>query len=155
MTVSIQAGRKPVVLLVEDNDNDVELTRICMSRTRFNVDLRHVSNGRECMAYLRKEGSYAGAPDPDLVLLDLNMPGMDGRQVLSAIVADEKVRSVPVVVLTTSSDEKEVLDLYRLRCSSYLVKPVDLREFLRLLEVVTEYWFTAVVLPTGLADQAR
>jgi two-component system response regulator len=141
-------GRPAEILLVEDNDNDVELTKIGFKRTRLGVNLHHVPDGVECMAFLRKEGQYAGVPIPDLILLDLNMPRMNGREVLEAISQDESLRHLPVVVLTTSDAEKDVLSSYKLRCSSYIVKPVDFENFARVVQSLTDYWFTLVVLPT-------
>jgi two-component system response regulator len=100
------------------------------------------------MAFLRMEGQYANAPTPDLLLLDLNMPIMNGREVMAEMVADEKLQHMPVVILTTSSDEQDVLTMYRLRCSSYIVKPIDFDQFVRVVRSITDYWFTVVVLPT-------
>ena len=151
------AYSRPVeILLAEDNDNDVELTRQGFKRTKLLLNLHRVKNGEECLAFLRKQGEYVNAPRPDLVLLDLNMPRVDGRQVLAEMVADEHLRSFPVVILTTSEESAEILKLYKLRCSSYIVKPVDFDQFLRVVRSITEYWFTVVVLPTSdSADQAR
>jgi CheY-like chemotaxis protein len=141
-------NRAAEILLVEDNDNDVALTRESFKRCKILVNLHHVNDGEDCMAFLRKQGEYATAPTPDLILLDLNMPRMDGREVLAEIVADETLSSIPVVVLTTSSDEMEVLKMYKLRCSSYIVKPLDFDQFLQAVRLIAEYWFTVVVLPT-------
>lgn len=141
-------GRPAEILLVEDNDNDVELTRIGFKRTHLSINLHHVPDGIECMAFLHKEGQYAGVPTPDLILLDLNMPRMNGREVLEAISKDEGLRHLPVVVLTTSDAERDVLSSYKLRCSSYIVKPVDFENFARVVQSLTDYWFTLVVLPT-------
>jgi two-component system, chemotaxis family, response regulator Rcp1 len=139
---------RPVeVLLAEDNDNDVELTRQGFKLTKLLLNLHRVKNGEECLAFLRKQGEYINSPTPDLVLLDLNMPRMDGRQVLAEMVADEQLKSTPVVILTTSEEGDEILKLYKLRCSSYIVKPVDFEQFLRVVRSITEYWFTVVVLP--------
>lgn len=148
MNNPVDRGRPAEILLVEDNDNDVELTRIGFRRTRLAVNLHHVPDGVECMAFLRKEGTYAGTPMPDLILLDLNMPRMGGREVLEAISRDEKLRHLPVVVLTTSDADRDVLGSYRLRCSSYIVKPVDFENFARVVQSLTDYWFTLVVLPS-------
>lgn len=147
MTLTI-AGRRPAeILLVEDNQDDVLLTRRGFQHTSFPVNLHHVENGEECMAFLRKIGPYTDAPTPDLVLLDLNMPVMDGREVLAEVVAEECLRRIPVVVLTTSADERDVLEMYRFRCSSYIVKPVDFDEFLEAIQSITHYWFSVAVLP--------
>ncbi len=147
---SQSAGMRPAqILLAEDNENDAELTRIAFKKSKLPFDRHHVWDGEECMAFLRKQGVHADAPNPDLVLLDLNMPRMDGRAVMTAIVADEALRSIPVVVLTTSADDREVLKMYQLRCSSYIVKPVELQEFLQVAQSLADYWFGLVVLPTG------
>ena len=138
------------ILLVEDNQDDVILTRRGFELTRLPVNLHHVENGEECMAFLRKTGDYAAVPTPDLILLDLNMPVMDGREVLAELVADEGLRRIPVVVLTTSADERDILDMYRFRCSSYIVKPVDFDRFLAAIQSLGHYWFTVAVLPSKL-----
>jgi two-component system response regulator len=136
-----------VILLAEDNDNDVELMRIGFQRAKFAVNLHHVANGEQCMAFLRRQGQYADAPTPDLILLDLNMPRMDGREVLAEIVRDEALCKLPVVVLTTSDSNEDVLAAYKLRCSSYIVKPVDFDQFSQVVRGIGDYWFTLVVLP--------
>ena len=142
------AGSRPAeILLVEDNKNDVLLTREGFARGKLEVNLRHVENGQECMAFLRKEGQYADVPTPDLVLLDLNMPVMDGREVLAELVEDDRLNHLPVVILTTSADAQDVLEMYKLRCSSYATKPVDLDQFLGIIQGISEYWFTVVLRP--------
>jgi two-component system, chemotaxis family, response regulator Rcp1 len=135
------------ILLVEDNENDVELTRIGFKKSKLLLNLHHAKDGVECMEFLRKQGAYAGAPRPDLILLDLNMPRMNGREVLAEIVADQALCNLPVIVLTTSTDDEEVAKMYKLRCSSYIAKPVDLDQFLRVVQSLADYWFTIVVLP--------
>jgi two-component system, chemotaxis family, response regulator Rcp1 len=142
------ARSRPVeVLLVEDNENDVELTRQGFKRTKLLLNLHRVRNGEECMAYLRKQGEYLNAFPPDLILLDLNMPKMNGREVLAQMVADETLASIPVVVLSTSEEGEEIMKLYKMRCSSYIVKPVDFEQFLKVVRSIADYWFTVVVLP--------
>jgi two-component system, chemotaxis family, response regulator Rcp1 len=135
------------VLLVDDSDDDVELMRLAFDEARLMLRLNRVENGEQCMAYLRKQGEYAGASTPDLILLDLNMPVMDGREVLAQIVVDEALRQLPVVILTTSADDRDILQMYKLRCSSYIVKPVDFNQFVRVVRGIGNYWFTVVVLP--------
>ena len=147
MTNLLSQGRPAEVLLVEDNDNDVELTRIGFRRSKFAVNLHHVLDGEECMDFLRKEGKYAGVPTPDLVLLDLNMPRMDGREVLEEISRDDNLKQLPIVVLTTSQADEDVLASYKLRCSSYIVKPIDFDQFSKVVQGIADYWFTLVVLP--------
>jgi two-component system, chemotaxis family, response regulator Rcp1 len=139
----------PHVLLVEDNENDVELTRLGFERAQMHVTLDRAKDGEEGIAFLRKEGPYASAPTPDLVLLDLNMPRMDGREMLAEIAADATLRHFPVVILTTSSADREILNMYRLRCSSYVVKPMTFEEFAQAMQSIAEYWFKTVTLPHG------
>lgn len=154
MNYALASSRPAEILLVEDNENDVILTQEGFKRSKLLVHLHHVKNGEECMAFLRKQGEYADVPTPDLILLDLNMPRMDGREVLAELVADENLCHLPVVILTTSSEDREVLRMYKLRCSSYIVKPVDFEQFLRVIRSVSEYWFTVVVLPSEPVERS-
>jgi CheY-like chemotaxis protein len=118
-----------------------------LERAKLPVTVYHVQNGLECMDFVRKAGPYSDAPRPDLVLLDLNMPIMDGREVLSEIVKDEDLRSLPVVVLTTSNLERDRVEMYKLRCSSYIRKAIDSEDFERMVKQLGEYWFTLVTPP--------
>ena len=147
MDTTLNQARFAEILLVEDNKHDVILTQQAFKRSRVAMHLHHVKNGLECMSFLRKEKEYETVPTPDLILLDLNMPIMDGREVLEEISKDERLSHLPVVILTTSEDEKDIYKMYRLRCSSYIVKPVDFTQFLRVIQELSEYWFTVVVLP--------
>jgi chemotaxis family two-component system response regulator Rcp1 len=140
-------GRPAVILLAEDNDNDVELTKISFRRAKFAAELHHVPNGEECMAFLRKEAAYANAPTPDIILLDLNMPRMDGMEVMEEIGKDEKLKHLIIVVMTSSDADKDVLRSYQLRCNSYLVKPINFEAFARMIQSLQDYWFTLVTLP--------
>ncbi len=149
MSNDLDNSRPVEILLVEDNENDVELTRQGFKRAKLVVNLHHVKDGEECMAFLRNQGEYTDAPVPDLILLDLNMPRMDGREVLAQLVADPNLAHLPVVILTTSAEEREILNMYKLRCSSYIIKPVDFDQFLRVIRSISDYWFTVVVLPAG------
>jgi two-component system response regulator len=142
-------GRPTIILLAEDNDNDVELTKLGFRRAKFAVDIHHVANGEDCLAFLRKEGAYADAPTPDIVLLDLNMPRMDGIQVLQEMNKDERLVHHVVVVLTSSNADEDVLRSYQLRCSSYLVKPINFEGFAKMIQSLGDYWFTLVTLPRG------
>lgn len=135
------------ILLVEDNENDVILTRKGFERSKLRVNLRNVENGEECMRYLRKEGPYSDVLTPDLILLDLNMPIMDGREVLQELMDDDDLRKIPVVVLTTSSHEGDVIDTYNLKCSSYVVKPVQFQDFLTVVQGLGDFYLTVIVLP--------
>jgi len=148
MTDMTAHGRPAEILLVEDNENDVELTRIGFRRAKLAVHLHHVPDGEECMAFLRKQGGYAGMPTPDIILLDLNMPRMDGREVLEEVARDEALRHLPIVILTTSDAQTDILTSYKLRCNSYIVKPVDFDKFSTVIQGITNYWFTLVVLPS-------
>ena len=147
MNSSLAGRRAAEVLLVEDNMGDILLTREGFKRSNFPVNLHHVENGEDCLAFLRKEGAFADAPTPDLILLDLNMPVMDGREVMKTLVADQHFRHYPVVVLTTSANEQDIQEMYELRCSTYIVKPLDFEEFQRIIQVIAEYWFTVATLP--------
>lgn len=147
MTAPLAGTRTAEILLAEDNDNDVELMRVGFEKAKLAINLHRVKDGEKCMAFLRKEGAYADTPTPDLLLLDLNMPRMDGREVLAEICGDDRLRHLPVVILTTSESESHILELYRLRCSSYIVKPVDFEQFARAIKALSDYWFTVVVLP--------
>lgn len=148
MSDKLVRGRSAEILLVEDNENDVELTRLGFKRTNLDANLHHANDGVECMAFLRKEGQYTQAPTPDLILLDLNMPRMDGREVLAQLIATPQLAHLPVVILTTSAENQEILSMYRHRCSSYIIKPVDFDKFLRVVQLLGEYWFNTVALPS-------
>lgn len=137
------------VLLVEDNPGDARLTREALREARAAVRLSVVSDGEEALAFLRRQGPHASAPQPDLVLLDLNLPRMTGREVLAAVRADPALRGLPVIVMTTSRAERDVRDCYELGASCYVVKPVDLDEFLRLVRAIEDFWFHVALLPRG------
>ena len=147
--MKIPNSRPAEILLVEDNDDDVVLTEEGFRMSKLMVNLHRVENGLECMQFLRKEGNYADVPSPDLVLLDLNMPIMDGREVLGELVKDESLNHLPVVVLTTAEEHEEIMQLYKLRVSSYIRKPVNFDDFLRAIQELGSYWFTLVILPSA------
>jgi len=139
-----------VILLVEDNPADQELIRRAVEKVTIPGDLRIVEDGEEALAYLFRRGKYqdpAASPKPDLMLLDLNLPRIDGYQVLGEIRADSKLRPIPVVVLTTSRHEKDVIRSYELGCNSFIPKPQGLDQFTGLLQAIEEYWFKVAVLP--------
>jgi two-component system response regulator len=141
-------GRKIVdILLVEDDPGDVELTREGLAAGKVLVNLQTVDDGIKALAYLRREVPYEAAVRPDIILLDLNMPRMDGRATLMAIKADEKLRSIPVVVLTTSEADTDILKCYDLGASCYIAKPVGFKEFLKVVQSLEEFWFTVVKMP--------
>jgi two-component system, chemotaxis family, response regulator Rcp1 len=135
------------ILLVDDNEDDVYLTREAFDSAKLRVHLNHVDNGVKCLQYLRKEGPYAQALSPDLILLDMHMPMMDGHDVLKEIVKDEKLHHLPVVVLTTSREAADIQKMYALRCSSYITKPVDFENFTKAISQLAGYWLTVVVVP--------
>jgi CheY-like chemotaxis protein len=136
-----------VVLLVEDSAGDVRLTQESLRDANRAIHLYVASDGVEAMAFLNHEGTHAEAPRPDLILLDLNLPRMDGREVLAAIKADEELKTIPTVVLTTSDSEKDILKSYELQANAYLTKPVRLEEFESLVKSINDFWLTKVKLP--------
>lgn len=140
-------SRPAEILLVDDSSIDFKLTCKAFERERLIVNLHHVDNGEECLAFLRKQGKYSGVPTPDLILLDINMPVMDGHEVLAQMVQDENLKHLPVVILTSSEDERDVLMMYKLRCNAYLTKPVDALKFQEVIKLVNAFWLTVVVLP--------
>ena len=142
------SGRPVEILLVEDNPGDVDLTRETLLDSKLLNHMSVVNNGVEAMAYLRREGKHAAATRPDLILLDLNLPKKDGREVLAEIKADERLRRIPVVVLTTSSAEKDILQTYDLHANCYITKPVNLDQFSAVVRAIEEFWFTIVKLPS-------
>ena len=135
------------VLLVEDDPGDVLMTQEAFADHKLKNVLHVVDNGVDAMTFLRKEGQYADAPTPDLVLLDLNLPRMDGREVLGQIKEDAALRSIPVVVLTTSEAEEDVLRSYDLHANAYVTKPVDFERFLEVVRQIDEFFVTVVKLP--------
>ncbi len=147
MITPLHGSRPAEILLVDDNEADVVLTTRCFMKAKLLVNLHSVENGERCMAFLRKEGPFATMPTPDLILLDLNMPVMDGREVLAEISMDKDLRHLPVVILTTSAEERDVLLMYKLRCSSYITKPVDFEKLMEVIRQISNYWLTVVVLP--------
>lgn len=137
------------ILLVEDNLGDADLAREALEGSALANDLRVVEDGEKAMAFLRRQGAYAEAPRPDLILLDLNLPRKDGREVLAEIKADEHLKRIPVVILTTSRAEEDILKSYNLHANCYIAKPIDLNHFLRVVRSIEEFWLSTVVLPPG------
>ena len=138
------------ILLVEDNEGDARLAKEAMRDSKIRNTLHHVSDGEEAMAFLRKEGKYANVPRPDLVLLDLNLPKKDGRQVLAEIKKDNDLKRIPVVILTVSSAEEDILKSYNLHANCYITKPIDLSQFMKVVRSVEDFWLTIVKLPNGV-----
>jgi CheY-like chemotaxis protein len=141
-------GRSIEILLVEDNPGDVRLTEEALKEGKVTNNLSVVKDGEEAIAFLRREGEFADAVRPDLILLDLNLPKKDGREVLSEIKADDKLKAIPVVVLTTSRDARDISSAYDLNCNCYIAKPVDLEQFIEAIESIDNFWLTVVTLPT-------
>lgn len=135
------------VLLVEDDPGDVLMTREAFEENKVANRLAVVNDGASAMEYLRKEGQYADAPTPDMVLLDLNLPRMDGREVLAAMKSDEALRRIPVVVLTTSEAEEDVLRSYSLHANAYVTKPVDFQRFIDVVRQIDDFFVSVVRLP--------
>jgi two-component system, chemotaxis family, response regulator Rcp1 len=142
-------GESIDILLVEDSEGDARLAKEAMRESKIRNTLHHVTDGEEAMAFLRKEGQYAKAPRPDLVLLDLNLPKKDGRQVLAELKADDRFKRIPVVILTVSSAEEDVLKAYNLHANCYITKPIDLDQFMKVVRSVEDFWLTIVKLPNG------
>lgn len=136
------------VLLVEDDPADVDLTREALTDAKLAVNINVVEDGLKALAYLRQRPPYEKAVRPDVILLDLNMPRMDGREVLQHVKGDEKLKSIPVVVLTTSDSEIDVAKTYMLGANSYVTKPVGLEQFMKVVRSIEEFWFTVVKLPS-------
>lgn len=130
------------ILLVEDDPGDQKLVKISLKDNRIANDLHIVNNGKEALDYLYHRGDHSdGTPRPDLILLDLNMPGMNGKEVLKQIKSDENLKAIPVVILTSSGAEKDILQGYNLQASGYVKKPPDLMEFKEIIKKIGEYWF--------------
>ena len=145
------------ILLVEDNPGDVNLTRIALADSSWktlhereiNVNLSVVTDGVEAMNFLHRQGKYHQAIHPDLILLDWNLPRKDGREVLIEIKADQRFQRIPIVVLTTSEAEEDILKAYNLHANCYITKPVDFNEFVEIIQSIEDFWFKIVKLPPG------
>jgi CheY-like chemotaxis protein len=142
-------GKRIHILLVEDNPGDIRLTREAFSQTRTPIDLRVATDGVEALEFLRGAGQFRSAPRPDLILLDLNLPRKNGREVLAEIKRDQALRRIPVVVLTTSTAEEDILGAYDLHANSYITKPVDLGQFDDIVQTIERFWMSIVSLPSG------
>jgi len=136
------------VLLVEDSPSDARLTQEAFREGKIRNNLTLVTDGAEAIAYLKREGKYASATRPDLILLDLNLPKMDGREVLRRIKTDDHLKTIPVVVLTTSEAEQDIAKAYEYYANCYIPKPVDLTRFLKIITMIEDFWLTVVKLPT-------
>lgn len=141
---------KPIeILLVEDNPGDVRLTQEALKENKVRNTMNVVEDGLEAIAFLRQEGNYSNAPRPDLILLDLNLPRKDGREVLAEIKNDPDLKRIPVVVLTTSKAEEDIIKMYDNYANCYITKPVDLDEFISIIKSIENFWVNIVKLPVG------
>jgi two-component system, chemotaxis family, response regulator Rcp1 len=148
MTESQYGRAEPIeVLLVEDSVGDIRLTREAFKDARVHINLHVAADGVEAMVFLKREGPHADAPRPDLILLDLNLPKKDGREVLKEIKESPTLGIIPVVILTTSASEADILRTYQLHANCYITKPVDLEGFLRVVKSIDSFWLSVVKLP--------
>lgn len=145
--MELENGRPAEFLLVEDNPGDVRLTREALKECKLSNNLSVVGDGVEAIAFLKQQGQYANAPRPDVILLDLNLPRKGGREVLAEIKADSSLRRIPVVVITSSEAEQDVLASYDLHVNCYVTKPVDLDQFIKVVRSIGTFWLTIVKLP--------
>ena len=145
----IEQGRPIEILLVEDNPGDVRLTMEALREAKVCNRIHTVYDGMQALAFLNRDGSYVNVPSPDLIMLDLNLPKKDGREVLASIKANERIKHIPVVILTTSKSEEDIVKSYELQASCYVTKPVDLDQFLEVVKSIGDFWLTIVKLPTG------
>jgi chemotaxis family two-component system response regulator Rcp1 len=143
-------GRPVEFLLAEDNPGDVRLTKEALRESKISNNLNVVPDGVEAMAFLRRTGNYANAPRPDVILLDLNLPKKDGREVLAEVKADPNLRLIPVVIITSSEAEQDVLKTYELHANCYVTKPVDLEQFIKVIQSIETFWLTIVTLPSSV-----
>jgi CheY-like chemotaxis protein len=135
------------ILLIEDNPGDVDLTKEALQEAKVRNRLHVVDDGAKAVDFLYKKGAYADAPRPDIILLDLNLPKKDGRQVLEEIKADPQLAEIPVVILTTSQAEEDIIRSYQLHANCYITKPVDFKQFMHVVKSIEEFWLTIVKLP--------
>lgn len=146
--IGSQKFRPIEILLVEDSPSDANLTIAGLSQAKIANNLHWVEEGETAMEYLQQQGDYTNAIRPDLILLDLNLPGMDGREVLEAVKSDPELKRIPVVVLTTSGDEEDILRSYDLNANCYVTKPIDIQQFIRMVQLIEDFWLAAVKLPS-------
>ena len=135
------------ILLVEDNPGDIRLTKEVLKEGKIRNNLSVIMDGEEALFFLRKEGKYAKETTPDIILLDLNLPKKDGREVLAEIKSDPKLMCIPVIVLTTSSAQQDVMDIYTNHANCYIMKPVDFDQFINVIKSIENFWLTIVKLP--------
>ncbi|MEQ9548144.1 response regulator [Coleofasciculus sp. G2-EDA-02] len=136
------------ILLVEDSPSDANLIRISFKQAKIANTLHWVEDGETALEYLLQQGDYENTPRPDLIVLDLNLPGMDGQEVLTSVKSDPTLKRIPVIVLTTSEDEEDILKSYELNANCYITKPIDIQQFMRMVQLLEEFWLAAVQLPS-------
>ncbi|MFP4099980.1 response regulator [Coleofasciculus sp.] len=144
----IKTVRPIEILLVEDSPSDADLTVDAFSEARVLNNLHWVEDGVEALTFLRRQGQYSDVPRPDLILLDLNMPKKDGREVLAEIKADSKLKRIPVIILTTSAAERDILKTYELNGNCYVTKPIDVEQFMSVVKIIEAFWLAVVQLPS-------
>ena len=137
------------ILLIEDNPGDVALTREALRRSKINNALNVVNDGEEALAFLKQKPGYEGSPTPHLILLDLNLPGIDGRELLTQVKADTALRRIPVVVMTSSQADEDIVLSYDSHANCYITKPLNMDSFKKVVEAIDEFWFSVVRLPTA------
>jgi CheY-like chemotaxis protein len=152
MNIDAQEWRPIEILLVEDNPGDVDLTKEALTDAKVGNRLHVVEDGAQAIDFLFRNGRYADAPRPDIILLDLNLPKKDGRQVLSEIKVAPALKDIPVVILTTSQAEEDILRSYQLHANCYITKPVDFKQFLKVVQSIEQFWLTVVKLPKQKSD---
>jgi CheY-like chemotaxis protein len=150
--MEIESSRQVEFLLAEDNPGDVRLTLEAMRESKIRNNINVVPDGMEAMAFLRKQGKYADVPTPDVVLLDLNLPKKNGCEVLADIKSDPKLKRIPVVIITSSEAEQDILRTYDLHANCYVTKPVDLDQFIKVIQSIESFWLTIVKLPSSVGD---
>ncbi|MEQ9237276.1 response regulator [Coleofasciculus sp. E2-BRE-01] len=149
MTLTFMKTIRPIeILLVEDSPSDADLTVDAFSEARVLNNLHWVEDGVEALTFLRRQGQYSDVPRPDLILLDLNMPKKDGREVLAEIKADSQLKRIPVIILTTSAAERDVLKTYELNGNCYVTKPIDVEQFMSVVKIIEAFWLAVVQLPS-------
>ena len=141
-------GRRITLLLIEDGEADQQLVARALRNAKIKTDLHIVDNGEDGLAFLRGDGELRDSPRPDLILLDLNLPRIDGKQVLREIRADENLKEIPVVMLTTSAEERDIIESYRLGVNAYITKPVEVQDFMESVQKLEDFWFDLVMLPS-------
>ncbi len=141
------------ILLIEDNSGDVRLTIEALKEQQISNNLHVVNDGEEALAFLRNEGAYAGAPRPHLIFLDLNLPKRHGLEILAQIKTDEKFKSIPVIVLTTSKSDEDIAKSYDLHANCYIIKPSDFERFVEIIHSIKEFWLSVAVLPDSSGDE--